>query len=129
MLQEETRAARRRKDSVFGRRVCGDKVFMANQFLGAGKQPGYSYGTAVLMARSETGAARNFGWQMRNRSVRQLREEPGLAEAPPGIEGPPLWQRQSSAAMRTEQAARPPAQLGLSAMPQTLPQGKWGSTK
>jgi hypothetical protein len=65
MLQEETRAARRRKDSVFGRRVRGDKAFMTNQILRAGKQLGYSYGAAVLMARCETGAAKSSGWQMR----------------------------------------------------------------
>ena len=61
MLQEESRAARRRKDSVSGRRVSGDKVFMANQYFAGWKQPGYSYGAAVLMARCETGAAKAFG--------------------------------------------------------------------
>jgi hypothetical protein len=92
MLQEETRAARRRKDSVFGLRVSGDKVFMANQYFAGWQQPGYSYGAAVLMGRYETGAARRLGWRMRNRSVRQSREEPGLAAAQPGIEASPQWQ-------------------------------------
>lgn len=127
MLHEETRAARRRKDSVFGRRVSGDKAFMDEPVLRAGKQPDYSYGTAVLVARYQAGVAKSLGWRMRNSLIRLLRVEPGLEEAQPGIHARPLWQRLCAGAMRTEQVPQSPARLGLPAMLLALPQDRWGT--
>lgn len=127
MLHEETRAARRRKDSVFGRRVSGDKAFMANQFFAGWQQPDYSYGTAVPVARYQAGMAKSLGWRMRNSLIRLLQVEPGLAGVQPGIEAQPPWQRLCARATHTEQVPQSLARLCLPAMLLALPQGRWGT--